>query len=99
MKFKLKNLIQSQDFFGNQITLKFNGSDRAQSIVGGIFSILTKIFLILLAMYKLYELLLSSNPKVAIFNELIDTSAIDVKSMNLNLILMFNSKSKRVKFA
>ena len=87
---KLKHRIAKQDFYGPAVALNFNGSPRAQSIVGGVCSILTKLFLLLLALYKLWELIFSRSPRISTIESAITVSNANFTDMNLGLMLTFN---------
>ena len=88
---KLKDIITKQDLIGPDITLNFNGSARGQSIVGGVFSILVKFFLFLVAIYKLSELVLFRSPRISTLDSPIHVSNSHFNHMNLGLMLTFNN--------
>lgn len=88
-KSKFKHLLTKQDFCGPAITLNFNGSSRAQSMVGGVCSVLTKLFLFLLAISKLQELVLAQSARVSTIDSRVDVSNSNFSDMNLGLMLTF----------
>jgi hypothetical protein len=61
---KILNFITGIDIFGEEIKLRLNKTESAKTFIGGIFSILMAILIIVLFGYSFNDVVQHKNPKV-----------------------------------
>lgn len=72
-RFNFKSLLRSQDLFGHPVELNFDKNEyRKKSWIGGIFSILIMMYMIVLVITNLQKLRSNSSSDIKIFNGIVN---------------------------
>ena len=61
-----KNFVRSFDSFGEKVTLNYNGDAAFRTMIGALFSILIKVFLLIYSVQQIIQLINYEDPQVTI---------------------------------
>ncbi len=85
---KILNQIRSSDVFGDPILFTFKGHETPKTIIGGIFSSILIIAMIVLFSFDIQDIILKQNPSTSAYMEYLERrEAIDLSSMPFAIAL------------
>ena len=61
-----KNFVKSFDSFGEPVALNYNGDSVFRTMIGALFSILIKVFLLIYSVQQIIQLINYEDPQVTI---------------------------------